>query len=61
VRPIYFRLMAAIFNLQHAQTQDNIPSSLFMLLDPGNMGVALEFRCYVYTSWDILYVLSTSG
>jgi len=37
---MYFRLMAAIFDLQHAQTRDNIPSSLSVLPDPGNMGAA---------------------
>jgi len=38
--------MTASFDLQHAQTQENIPSSLSVLPYPGNMGVALEFRCY---------------
>jgi len=38
--PIYFRLMAAIFDFQHAQTQNCILSSLSVLLDLGNMGVA---------------------
>jgi len=34
--------MATNFDFQHAQTQNCIPSSLFMLLDPGNMGVVVE-------------------
>jgi len=38
--------MAAIFDLQHTQTLDSIPSSLNLLSDPGNMGVAVKFRCY---------------
>jgi len=33
--------MAVIFDFQHAQTKNCIPSSLFMLLDPDNMGVAV--------------------
>jgi len=42
--------MAAIFDLQHAQTYYSIYSSLLVLPDPG---VPLEFRCYhVYDlSW----------
>jgi len=44
--PIYFRLMAAIFDFQYAQTCYCIHSSLYVLTDPRNMGVALEFRCY---------------
>jgi len=32
--------MAVIFDVQHALTQDCIPSSLSVLPDPGYMGVA---------------------
>ena len=39
---IYFRLMAAIFDSQHTQTSDSIPMCLSVLLDPENMGVAVE-------------------
>jgi len=35
------RLMAAIFDLRHAQTWNRIPSSLSVLSDPGNVGVAV--------------------
>jgi hypothetical protein len=38
--------MAAIFDFQHTQTSDSISTSLSVLLDPENMGIALEFRCY---------------
>jgi len=39
--PIYFRLMVAIFDLRHAHTWNRIPSSLSVLPEPGNMGVAV--------------------
>jgi len=38
---IYFRLMAAIFDLRHAQTSDNIPTSLSVLPNPKNMDIAV--------------------
>jgi len=33
---------AAIFDLRHTQTKNSIPSSLSLLPDPKNMGVAVE-------------------
>jgi len=38
---MYFRLWAAIFDLQHAPVKDSIPSSLSVLPDSENMGVAV--------------------
>jgi len=32
--------MAAIFAFRHTRTYDSIPSCLYLLSDPGNMGVA---------------------
>jgi len=39
--PIYFRLMAAIFDLQNVLKQYSIHSILYVLPDPGNVGVAV--------------------
>jgi len=36
-----FPVNGRIFDFQHAQTQDCIPSSLSVLPNPGNMGVAV--------------------
>jgi len=33
--------MAAIFDLRHIQTSDSIPTSLSVLPDPKNMGIAV--------------------
>ena len=38
---MYFRLMAAIFDFRRVQTSDSIPTSLFVLPDPENMGIAV--------------------
>jgi len=38
---IYFQLMAAIFDLRHTQTSDSIPTSLSVLHNPKNMGIAV--------------------
>ena len=46
---MYFRLMAAIFDLRHTETSKSIPTCLSVLPDPENMGsrgnlVAIERR-----------------
>ena len=33
--------MATIFDFQHTHTSDSIPTGLFVLPDPENMGVAI--------------------
>ena len=38
---INFRLMAAIFSFQHTQTLDSLCSSLVVLVDLGNMDIAV--------------------
>jgi len=38
--------MAAIFDLRHTQTSDSIPTSLSVLSNPKNMGIADGIRCY---------------
>ena len=38
---IHFRSIAAIYDFQHTQTSDSILSSLFVLSDPENVGVAV--------------------
>ena len=42
--------MAAIFDLQHTQTLDSIPTSFFVLLDPDNMGIAVGI-VFLYHIW----------
>ena len=39
--PIYFRLMAAIFDFQQTQTSDSIPTSLYVLHDLENVGITV--------------------
>ena len=43
----YFRLMAAIFDFRHTQTSYSIATSLSVLPDPENMGIAvgISFLC----------------
>jgi len=56
--------MAAIFDFQHAQTYDFIPSSLFVLLDSGNMGVAIGISflsCIRADIYVISYLLPVNG
>ena len=36
--PMYFQLMATIFDFRHSQTSDSILISLSVLPDPENMG-----------------------
>ena len=49
---MYFRLMATMFDSRHTQTSDSILTSLPMLLDLENMGVAvgIDFVATVYGS-----------
>ena len=39
--PVYFRLMAAIFDFRLTRTSDSVPTSLSVLPDPENMGLAV--------------------
>jgi len=61
-----FRLMslATIFNLIHTQAYDSIPSSLDLLSDPGNTGVAVGISllsCIRAEIYVISYPLPVSG
>jgi len=49
--------MAAIFDLRHAQTEYSVPSSLSVLLDPGNMGatVGISLQSFIRS---VIYVIS---
>ena len=38
---MYYRLVTAIFDFRHTQTSDGIPTSLFVLPHPENMGIAV--------------------
>ena len=53
----YFRLSAAIFDLQHTQTSDSIPTSLCVLLDPENMGVAVGIKFLGHHAYELRYTL----
>jgi len=56
--------MAAIFDFLQAQTQDFIPSSIFVLLDPGNMGIDLgiSFLSCIRAEIDVIsYLLPVNG
>ena len=53
----YFWLMAAIFDFKHTQTSDSIPTSLCMLPDPKNMGIAVGISLLSCTEAEI-YVMS---
>ena len=60
---IYFRLMVTIFDSPLMHTSGNLRSSLVVLPDPENMGIAvgISLLSIVYTSWYTRYVISTSG
>ena len=45
--------MAAIFTLQHTQTSDSILTSLSVLPDPENMGIAIEISLLSCTGVEI--------
>jgi len=49
--------MAAIFDIQQNPTEDSIPSSLSVLLDPENMGVAVGISLLACIRAEI-YVMS---
>jgi len=56
--------MAAIFDLRHTQTYDSIPSSLYLLSDPGNMGVAvgISLLSCIQAEIDVIsYLLPVNG
>ena len=50
--------MAAIFDFRRAQTLDSIPTSLFVLTDPENMGIAILTKAEIYVISCLLPVLS---
>ena len=54
---MYFRLMAAIFDFRRAQTLDNTPTSLFVLPDPENIGIAVGISLLSWLKAEI-YVIS---
>jgi len=59
---MYFRLMAAIFDLRHTQTSDYIRTSLVVLPDPENMRTSRwNFVAIMFTNWDVRNFQSTSG
>jgi len=56
--------MAAFLDLRHTHTLGSIPSSLSVLLDPGNMGVAigiLLLSCIRAEIYVISYLLPVTG
>ena len=55
--------MAAIFDFRHTQTSDSIATCLFVLLDPENMGIAVEisFPCCLQAEIMVLPVRSLSN
>ena len=48
--------MAAIFDFRHAQTSDSITTSLSVLPDPENMGIAVEMSLLSWLKAEI-YVI----
>jgi len=61
---MHFQLMAAIFALRHTRTEDNIPSSLYLLSEPGNMGIAVGISllsCKRAEIYVISYALPING
>jgi len=54
---IYFQLVAATFDLRNAQTWNRIPSSLSVLSDPENMGLAVTISLLSFILAEI-YVIS---
>ena len=45
--PYLLPVMTAIFDFQHTQTSVRILTSLFVLPDPNNMGIEVEFGFYL--------------
>ena len=61
---MYFRLMAAIFDLPVTPTSKNVYNSSSVFLDPENVGVAVGISLLSHTQaeiQDIAYVLLVSG
>jgi hypothetical protein len=61
---MYFRLMAAIFDVQVTPTSESIYSSPTVLVDPENVGVAAEISLLSHTQaeiYDNAYVLPVNG
>ena len=61
---MYFRLMAAIFDLSVTPTSESIHNSSTVLLDPENVKVAAGISLPSYTQaeiYDITCVLPVSG
>ena len=62
--PVYFRLMATIFDFRHTRTSYSIPASLYVLPDPENLGIAVEIsllsrlKAETCVIFDLLPVLS---
>ena len=50
---MYFRLMAAIFDFLDIQTSGGILTSLYVLPDPENMGIAFEILLLWYVRAEI--------
>ena len=40
--------MAGIFDFRHTQTSDSIPTSVSVMPDAENMGIAVEISLYIY-------------
>ena len=56
--------MAAIFDLRHTQISGRIPTRLFELSDPENMGIAVGISLLSPVQaeiYDIVYVLPVNG
>ena len=56
--------MAAIFDLRHTQTSDSLLTSLFVLLDPENIGIAFEISllsCIEVEIYVISFLLPVNG
>ena len=61
---MYFRLMAAIFDLPVTSTSESIHTSLTVLLDPDNVGVAVGISLLSHIQadiFDIAFVLPVGG
>ena len=54
---MYFRFKGTMFDFRHTQTSDNIPTSLSVLPDPENMGLAVGIALLLCIEAEI-YVLS---
>ena len=62
--PMHFRLLNAVFDFRHTRTSDSISSSLSVLPDPENMGIAIEISlqsCIEAEIDVILFLLPVNG